>query len=185
MSKINSFALIIIIAASLTSCSDKSKDIINTWRIDNVKFSKPLPPQIMASVQSDLDLMKAYVRTTYKADGTEETVQVNQVAKATWDLSKDGKVIYSTDESGRTTRFLIKELTKDKFVYAAVRGHEDTLTYFMVPFSAKDTVNRKPLPQQTMQPRGHAGPPQQQGAPEQQGNAPAQTGQPAAPKQKQ
>ena len=55
----------------------------------------------------------------------------------------------------------------------------------MVPFSAKDTVNRKPLPQQTMQPRGHAGPPQQQGAPEQQGNASAQTGQPAAPKQKQ
>jgi hypothetical protein len=184
MSKINSFALVIIIAISLASCSDKSKNLLNTWRIDNAKFSKTPPPQMMASVQSDIEHMKAYWRTTYNGDGTEVDVRDNYVIKATWDLSRDGKVIYSTDERGRTTRFLIRELTNDKFVFSALRGNEDTLTYYMVPFSAKDTLNRKPLPPQMMMPpRGQAGPPQQQGNPPaaQQGNAPAKSAQPAAP----
>ena len=191
MSKINSFALIIIIAISLASCSDKSKDLLNTWRLDNVKFSKPRPQQLIPIIQSQIDYMKSYYHTTYKQDGTEEDVQESRVSKGSWDLSKDGKTLYSTDEMGRTTRFVINELSKDKFTYASVNSPGDTITFFMVPFSAKDTINRKPPPPM-MQPRGHAGPPQQQEAPQQdgqapqqQGNAPAQSAKPAAPKQKQ
>lgn len=180
MSKINSFALVIIIAISLASCSDKSKDLVNTWRIDDVKFSKPRPPQMQAFVQSQIEYSKGYVRTAYSSNGSFEQIVDSRSSKGSWDMSKDGKVIYSTDESGATTRFLIKELTKDKFIYASLIGHQDTLTFYMVPFSAKDTVNRKPAPQM-MQPRSQAGPPQQEGGAPQQGNAPAKSAQPEAP----
>jgi hypothetical protein len=181
MSKINSFALVIIMAISLASCSDRSKDLVNTWRVDNVKFSKPRPPQMIAYVQTQVDFMKAFVRTTFKSDGTFEEVVDTHTSKGSWDLSRDGKVVYYTDETGRTTRFIINELTKDKFTYASVNGPEDTLTFYDVPFAAKDTVGRKLPPQ--MQPRAHSAPQQQEGgAPQQQGEAPQQgkAGPPAA-----
>ena len=155
MSKINSFALVLIIAISLSSCNtDKNKDLYNTWRIENVKFSKPIPPQMQAYIQSQIDFMKSYQRTTFKADGTFDEVQGPKTAKGIWDASKDGKTIYSTDEMGKTVRYMITELTKDKLTYKFLpSGPADTLTFYFVPFSAKDTLNKKPLPQQQMAPQ--------------------------------
>lgn len=176
MSKINSFVLMLIIAISLASCSDNSKNLQTTWRVDNVKFNKPIPPQMQAYIQTQIDFMKSSQHTTYKADGTFEDVQGPKTAKGHWDMSKDGKVVYSTDETGRTVRFLIAELSKDKFTYSLVpNGPTDTLTFYMVPFSAKDTLNKKPVPQmqpqqQQQQPQGEAAPGDQQP----QGNAPQQ-----------
>ena len=175
MSKINSFGLMLIIAISLASCTDNSKNLQITWRVDNVKFNKPIPPQMQAYIQTQIDFMKSSQHTTYNADGSFEDVQGPKTAKGHWDLSKDGKVVYSTDESGRTVRFLISELTKDKFTYSLVpNGPADTLTFFMVPFSAKDTLNKKPVPQmqpqtQQQQPQGEAAPGDQQAPPAQQG----------------
>jgi hypothetical protein len=154
MSKINSFLLVIIVALSLSSCSDKSKALQNTWRVDNVKFNKPIPPQMQAYIQSQIDFMKSSARTTYNADGTFDDVQGPKSSKGHWDLSKDAKVLYSTDESGKTARYLISELSKDKFTYLLVpAGPTDTLTFYMVPFAAKDTLNKKPIPQMHPQPQ--------------------------------
>ena len=189
MSKINSFVLIIIIAISLASCSDKSKTIINTWRLEDAKFSKPNPPQVQAIINSKIEYMKGYFHTTYKEDGTVEDVQESHVSKGTWDITRNNKTLYSTDERGMTVKYTIVELTKDKLTISVANGPGETLTYYYVPFSAKDTLNRKPAPQQMMQPRTHAGPPQQEGAPQQEGKgqqqvAPAQSAQPTTPKQK-
>ena len=152
MSKINSFALILMVAISLSSCTDKSKDLLSTWRVENVKFNKPIPPQMQAYIQSQIDFMKGNQRTTYNADGTFDDVQGPKTQKGHWDISKDGKVVYSTDEMGKTMRLMITELSKDKFTYMMVPGGpNDTLTFFMVPFSAKDTLNKKPSPQMQMQ----------------------------------
>ena len=165
MSKINSLVLVITIAISLSSCTDKSQHLYNTWRVENVKFNKPIPPQMQAYIQSQIDFMKSYQRTTYKKDGTFEDVQGPKIAKGKWDLSKDAKVIYSTDESGKTVRYLITELTNDRFTYSFLpNGPADTLTFYLVPFSGKDTLNKKPIPQQMA--------PQQQ-QPQSQDNAPA------------
>jgi len=127
--------------------------------------------------------MKGYAHTTYKEDGTEEDVLDTHVAKALWDLSRDNKVLYSTDERGMTVRYTVIELSKDKFTYSQPQGPGDTLTFYYVPFSAKDTVNRKPPPPM-MQPRAHSGPPQQGGPPQQQGNPSAQSAPPAPKGQK-
>jgi len=163
MSKINSFVLVLIIAISLSSCTDKSKTLLNTWRVDNVKFNKPIPPQMQTYIQSQIDFMKSYQRTTYNADGTFDDVQGPKTAKGHWDLSKDGKVIYSTDEMGKTIRYMIQELSKDKLTYSMVpSGPADTLTFYLVPFSAKDTLNKKPLPQPQMQHQSQGAPADQQ-----------------------
>jgi 3-hydroxymyristoyl/3-hydroxydecanoyl-(acyl carrier protein) dehydratase len=82
MSKINSFVLVLIIAISLSSCTDKSKTLLNTWRVDNVKFNKPIPPQMQTYIQSQIDFMKSYQRTTYNADGTFDDVQGPKQLKA-------------------------------------------------------------------------------------------------------
>ena len=157
MSKINSFVLVLVIAISMSSCTDKSKNLLNTWRVENVKFNKPIPPQMQAYIQSQIDFMKSYQRTTYNADGTFDDVQGPKTGKGHWDMSKDGKVIYSTDEMGKTVRYMISELSKDKFTYSLIpAGPNDTLTFYLVPFSAKDTLNKKPAPQ--MQPQAQQQP---------------------------
>lgn len=156
MSKINSFALVLLIAVSLSSCTDKSNNLVNTWRIESVKPSKP-NPQMEAFIGQQVEMMKGYQHITYKADGTSEEVQGPRTVKGTWDVAKEGKVIYATNESGRTERYSVVELTKDKFTYSMATGPTDTLIFTWVPFSAKDTLNRKPLP--SMQPRAQQGPP--------------------------
>ena len=169
MSKINSFVLVLVIAISMSSCTDKSKNLLNTWRVENVKFNKPIPPQMQAYIQSQIDFMKSYQRTTYNADGTFDDVQGPKTGKGHWDMSKDGKVIYSTDEMGKTVRYMISELSKDKFTYSLIpAGPNDTLTFYLVPFSAKDTLNKKPAPQ--MQPQAQ----QQQQSPADDTSASAQ-----------
>lgn len=159
ISKFSSFALIIIVALSMASCSEKTPVVVNTWRVDNVVINKPLPPQMQAYFQSQIEFMKTNTHTTYKADGTYEDVQGPRSLKGTWEMSKSGNIIYATDENGRTVRYLITELTKDKFTYKLMPGGpQDTLTFYMVPFSAKDTLNKKPMPQQMrpQQPRAEA-----------------------------
>jgi hypothetical protein len=180
MSKINSFVLVLIVAISLASCeTDKSKNLFNTWRIEDIKPSKPNPP-LENYIKAQLPLMKYMQRITYNADGTTAETVGARVDKGTWDMNKTGKMLYVTNESRGTVRYILVELTKDKFTYQMLNG-PDTLTFYWVPFAAKDTLNKPAMPQ--MQPQSHAAPAddqQQEG-----GNAPAQQGQgnAQAPKQ--
>lgn len=151
MSKFSSFAVITIIALSLTSCKDKTKALEKTWRVENVVFSKQQPPQVMAIIQNQIDEMKSNDYITYKADGSYEEVEFGRTHKGTWDYAEKTNSVYSTGEMG-TARFIVKELNDQKFTYSVLRGSGDTLTFYYVPFAAKDTLNRKPR-QQMMQPR--------------------------------
>jgi hypothetical protein len=163
MSKIKSFFLVLIVAISMSSCTDKSKDLINTWRIESVKPSKP-NPQMEAYINTQVEVMKSYERITYHTDGSFTEVQGPRTVQGHWDITKDGKSIYSTDESGRTVRYLVKEISKSKFTYSVLNGATDTLTFSWIPFSASDTLNKKPLPQMQPQSQGGGAPADQQPA---------------------
>jgi hypothetical protein len=132
---------------------EKNTNILNTWRVEDVKFSTPVPPQMLPQVQAQIEMMKGNQRITYKQDGTTEEVQGTHTTKGDWEMSKNGKCIYSTNEMGQTARFIVVELTKDKFTYKLTTGRpNDTLTFYYVPFSGKDTMNKK-MPAQQMPPQ--------------------------------
>ena len=172
MSKFNSLIIIAFAVMILSSCDKKDKNLVNTWRIENVTFSKPVPPQVMGQIKQQIEMMKMLTRITYKADGSTEEVQPDKTHKGSWEMSKDGKVIYSTNDMGLTDRLIVTELTKDKFTYLLPSRNGDTLTFYYVPFNAKDTTGKKPAMMQQPQPQGEADP---NAAPaEPQGNGPAQ-----------
>jgi len=166
MSKINSFALILIIAISLSSCTDKTvnKNLFNTWRIEEIKPTKPNPP-LENYIKAQLPMMKYMQRITYNADGSFTEAVGARSSKGAWDSNKDGKIIYSTNETGSTIRYLNVAIDKDKFTYQILNG-ADTLTFTWVPFSAKDTAVKPAMPQM---PQAHGNPQDDQP----QGNAPA------------
>jgi hypothetical protein len=158
MSKIKSFALVLLVAVSLTSCNDKSKTLARTWKVEDFKLNKPIPPQAQAFFQSFLQQMKDNLRMTYKADGSYEVSMPGKTVKGKWVLSKDGKTINATDESGKTEVYYVQELTEKKFVYAKVQN-TDTATFILVP---GELIPAGTAPQQPAMPQGQ---PEAQGQP--------------------
>ena len=146
MSKIKNFAVVCMIALSLTSCTDKSKMLAKTWRVEDIKLSKPVPPQAQAFFQNMLQQMKDNLRLTYKADGSFEAAFGEKTSKGKWVLSKDAKQLTSTDDNGKTVNYIIVELSDKKFVYAAAEKG-DTATFFLLPDDGKAP---KAAPAQTM-----------------------------------
>lgn len=132
MSKIKSLAVLVLITIALASCNDKSKLLVNTWKIDDLKLSKPIPPQAQGFFQSMVQQMKDNVRLTYKGDGTFTYQVADQTQNGKWTLSKDKTQLVSTDDKGRSITYIIVELTKDKFVSSSV-DKGDTVTFFMSP----------------------------------------------------
>ena len=132
MSKFKSFAAIVLVTLTLASCNDKAKMLVNTWKIDDIKLSKPIPPQAQGFFQSMLQQMKDQLRLTYKADGSFEAAFGERVSKGKWTLSKDQKQLTSSDETGKSVTYNIIELSKDKFVYATAEK-DDTATFYLSP----------------------------------------------------
>ncbi len=132
MSKLKTLAALVMITITLASCNDKSKLLSNTWKIEDLKLSKPIPPQAQGFFQAMVQQMKDNVRLTYKADGTFTYQVADQTQNGKWTLSKDGKQLVSTDDKGHSVTYTVVELTKDKFVsYSTDKG--DTVTFVMVP----------------------------------------------------
>ena len=120
--------------------------LFKTWRIE--KFERahhPPNPQMDSVITAQVELMRGYHRITYYPDGSSEETYKNDTHKGEWDAVHDGKIIYATNE-GAISKYIIVELSRDKFMYKLVT-RDDTLIFTFVPFSAKDTLNRKPLPE--------------------------------------
>ncbi len=132
MSKLKTLAALVLITITLASCNDKSKLLVNTWKIDDLKLSKPIPPQAQGFFQAMVQQMKDNVRLTYKADGTFTYQVADQTQNGKWTLSKDGKQLVSTDDKGHSITYTVVELTKDKFVSSST-DKGDTVTFFMSP----------------------------------------------------
>jgi hypothetical protein len=150
MSKIKSFVLLLLVAVSLASCNDNSKKLVRTWKVDDFKLNKPIPPQAQAFFQSFLQQMKDNLRMTYKADGSYEVSMPGKTIKGKWTLAKDGKSINASDESGKTEVYYIQELTDKKFVYTKIQN-TDTATFVLIP-STELPANA--APQQPVMPQG-------------------------------
>ena len=136
MSKIKNFAVVCMIALTLTACTDKSKMLVKTWRVEDIKLSKPVPPQAQAFFQNMLQQMKDNLHLTYKADGTSEIAMGERIMKGKWVLSKDAKQLTSTDDNGKTVNYIIIELSDKRFVYAAAEKG-DTARFFLIPEDGK------------------------------------------------
>ena len=146
MSKFKSFGAIVLLTLVLTSCNDKSKLLVNTWKIDDLKLSKPIPPQAQGFFQSMLQQMKDNVRLTYKGDGT-FTYQVGeQTQNGKWTIDKEKNQLISTDDKGKSVTYTIVELTKDKFVSSS-SDKGDTVTFYMSPSNGAPIKTSPPQPQ--------------------------------------
>jgi hypothetical protein len=116
--------------------------------------------------QTQLPILKYLQRITYNADGTSAETVAGRTDKGSWDFAREGKILYVNNESRGTARYIMVELTKERFTYQMLNG-PDTLTFYMVPFSAKDTLNKPAMPQpharQAPQDQPSEGDPRQQG----------------------
>ena len=119
-------------------------NLFKTWRLENVeRVNQPPNPQIDSVIATQVELMKGYHRVTYFQDGSSEETFKDYTNKGEWDAVHDGKIIYATN-NGTISKYTVVELSRDKFKYKLVTRN-DTLIFTFVPFSAKDTLNRKPL----------------------------------------
>ena len=170
MSKINSFALVLIIAITLSSCADnKAKNLYNTWRVESIKPTRPNPP-LENYIAAQIPMMKYLQRITYNSDGTSAETVGPRTDKGSWEFGKSGKFLYVTSETRGTMRYIVTEMTKDRFSYQMLNG-PDTLVFTWVPFSAKDTLVKPAMPQ----PQPRAAAPQEQEQPEGDQNGQQQT----------
>ena len=120
-------------------------NLFKTWRLQKAeRIHYPPNPQIDSVIAMQVELMRGYHRITYYPDGSSEETFKNNTSKGEWDAVHDGKIIYATN-NGTILKYIVVELSRNKFIYKMVT-RDDTLLFTLVPFSAKDTLNRKPLP---------------------------------------
>jgi hypothetical protein len=152
MSKIKTLSLVAFILFSMSSCNDKSKALLQTWKIDNVKLSKEVPAEQKSFFDAMLAQMKESLRITYKADGTFEANFNGKVSKGKWELSKDAKTLTATDETGKTVKYDILVLEKTKLEYKTSDGN-DPVTFTLVPGDVKPVSATPAAPATTEAPQ--------------------------------
>lgn len=155
MSKLKTLAALVLVTITLASCNDKSKLLVNTWKIDDLKLSKPIPPQAQGFFQAMVQQMKDNVRLTYKGDGTFTYQVADQTQNGKWTLSKDGKQLVSSDDKGHSITYTVIELTKDKFVSSST-DKGDTVTFYMSPSNGAP-IKPSPAPTAPMTEEAPAG----------------------------
>ena len=116
----------------LSSCSDKSKLLVRTWMVENLKYSKEVPKELQPQIEKSVEELRKSFRLTYNADGTYNTQNNEQVLNGKWKLNWNSSVITSTPDKGETKDFKIAELSETKFTFKAMEGGEE-VTFEMVP----------------------------------------------------
>ena len=116
----------------ITGCKDKSQLLVNTWTVNDLKYTSEVPKEMQATVTQSVENMKQNFRLTYKADGTYMSRMNEQVLKGKWKMNWNSSVITSTLDNGTAKNFKIIELNENKFVFEADEGGE-RVTFVMVP----------------------------------------------------
>ncbi len=130
MHKIISSELTLAVLLSLfifSSCTDKSKMLLKTWRVENLQYSRPVPEDMKPAIENQIAEMRKNFLLTYNADGTYNTVMSNQTMQGKWKLNWNNSKIISTASNGETKDFTIMELTDNTFHFKANEGGEEVV----------------------------------------------------------
>lgn len=130
--KQSSLLLLMVLALGLSSCADKSKLLVRTWMVDNLKYTREIPAEMQPQIDRVIDGLRQSFRLTYNADGTYVTTNNEEVLKGRWKLNWNGTKITSTSEKGQQQDYQVMELTDAKFTFKAVEGGEEVI-FEMIP----------------------------------------------------
>ena len=136
MKKINApafFFLALFFLLSIQSCgSSKEKLLLRTWQLENLKYTKEVPPALQPTIDRQIEVMKQSFRLTYNADGTYNTLNGDQKMVGKWKLNWSSSEITSTDDAGVAVVFKIKTLTENNFDFEAIVDKEKVI-FMMIP----------------------------------------------------
>lgn len=132
IAKHSKLIVILVSILMLASCSDKSKLLVKTWMVENLKYSHQVPAEMQPQIDKSVEELRKSFRLTYNTDGTYNTRNNDQVLNGKWILNWNSSVITSTPDKGEKKDFKIMELSENKFTFKAVEGGEEVV-FEMVP----------------------------------------------------
>jgi len=119
MKIVNAIKVLVILSSVmlLTSCADKSKLLIKTWMVENLKYTTEVPVEMQEQIDRTIEEMRKSFRLIYNADGTYTTQNNEEVLKGTWKLNWNSSQITSISSNGDKKEYKILELTESKLVF--------------------------------------------------------------------
>lgn len=116
----------------LAGCKDKSSLLVKTWKLDDMRYTRKLSPQLQATINNSIKEMRENVRLTYYSDGTFRTKLKSNELHGTWKFNWNSSKLTTTDDGGQTKTYTVDELSDNKFVFEAMEEQEK-VTFVMVP----------------------------------------------------
>lgn len=131
----------ILFIASLTlfsSCKGgKDKYLAQAWKLDDMVYLTPIPPEMEQSVHDIIDQQKGNYTLVYNPDGTYEATMGGEKLKGTWSLNWNASKLTVITSDNKPKTYTIKELTADKYSFSMripameKGGSEQELQFFM------------------------------------------------------
>jgi Lipocalin-like domain len=150
MSKFSLILLAATCSICLVSCNNdaKSKALVRTWRIDDIKTAQPMDPKMQGFFQQRLQEMRTKVRTTFYDNGTYMDSVPGKSVKGKWQFSKDETKIIITDDRDMSQVYNITTLTSDKFCYDQYNQGDKVSMTFVPGSTPVKPVAAMPMEQQ-------------------------------------
>ncbi len=126
------FVVVIAFILSIAGCANKSDQLVKTWMVQNLKYSRVIPPDMQPQIDRAVEEIRQTFRLTYRADGTYETKNGQEVLTGTWKLNFNSTKITSYSAKGDEKSYDIIELSADKFNFKAIEGGEEVI-FEMIP----------------------------------------------------
>lgn len=120
-------SLVMVFMALLTGCQDKSALLVKTWKLQDLRYTREIPVDMMPQIQASINQMKNVFSLTYYIDGTYETTMQEQLVKGTWKLNWNNTKIRATSSGGDSKDYTILKLTEEEFELKAMEGNEEVI----------------------------------------------------------
>ena len=126
------FLTVTVVLLLITGCKDKSKLLVNTWMVNDLKYTTEIPEAMQATIDQSVENMRKSFRLTYNADGTYSTQMNDQKLTGTYKMNWNSSVITARTDQGSSKDFKVLELTANSFKFEADEGG-DKVIFVMIP----------------------------------------------------
>jgi len=121
--KFNLFSLLIILAVFITmgACREnaKAKLLLNKWKVLEVQFEMNLPDESKAVFLPIIEQLKRTSYFKFASDHSFEFFTMGITTSGTWELSDDGKELFTIDvKTNREEKIIIEKLTSDTLIFS-------------------------------------------------------------------